>query len=226
MARPDATAGAALEQNKTILPVYYVFMDFVDDELRANTSGRDVTLLGTGQPDLDGEYFGIATNLVSISPVRMADGGSQPVVVRLSGLRDLNDDLLEAISTRSRWQGRTARLWQTIRDETRAQQGGIRHYYTGYMMSVALRGSRESQTVEMTIESYLASFSAPSGQTYLNAEDFDPGDMSARATIAITNGISGNPLLAGTGTPGLGGGEIDAGGAGGRRGGRGLVHHL
>lgn len=206
MARPDATAGAALENNQTILPVYFVFMDFLGDPLRANTSGQDVTLAGTGQPDLDGDYFGIASKLVQISPVRIGKGGSEPVTARLSGLPELDDDLLEGIHTKAVWQGRTARLWQAIRNADRQQQGGIRHYYTGYMVNVAVRGSRGSQIIEMTIESYLASFSQPSGRTYLDAEEFDPGDMSARAAVAIANGISGNPLLGGTGTPGLGGG--------------------
>jgi hypothetical protein len=217
MARPDATAGAALEQNQTILPVYFVFMDFLDDPLRANTSGRDVELAGTGQPDLDGDYFGIATNLVSISPVRMGRGGSQPVTARLSGLPDINDELLAGINNKSVWQGRTARLWQAIRNADREQQGAIRHYYTGYMVNVSVRGDRGSQIIEMTIESYLASFSAPSGRSYLDAEEFDPGDMSARASIAIANGVSGNPLISGTGTPGLGGGGGDYGGGGGGR---------
>lgn len=206
MARPDSTAGAALEDNQPFRPVFFFFMDFNGDPLRANTSGEDITLASTGQPDLDGAYFGVNSDLVYVSPVRMSTGGSQPVTARLSGLRDLNDDLLEAINTRSTWQGRTARLWQAIRNTDRTQQGGIRHYYTGYMMNVALKGSREAQTIEMTIESYLASFSTPSGQTYLNAADFDPGDLSAKAAIAIANGISGNPLVNSTSTPGVIGG--------------------
>lgn len=214
MARPDATAGAALEQNKPILPVYFVFLDFDDEPLRVNTSGRDIPLAGTGQPDLDGDYMGVSGKFLSISPVRMAGGGSKPVTATLSGLRGVDDDLLEAINTRSLWQSRTARLWQMIRDGDRVQQGAIRHYYTGYMMSVSVKGGGGNQSIEMTIESYLASFSAPSGRTYLDAEEFDPGDMSARAAVAIANGISGNPLINNTGTPGIGA-SGDYGGAGG-----------
>lgn len=217
MARPDALAGAALEQNKTILPVYFIYLDFLDDELRANTSGRDVTLAGTGQPDLDGDYFGVVSKLVSISPVRIGPGGSQTVNVRLSGLPDLDDDLIEGINTKSVWQGRTARMWQAIRNSDRQQQGGIRHYYTGYMMNVSQRRQKRSTTIELSIESYLASFSQPSGRTYLDAEEFDPGDMSARAAIAIANGVSGNPLISGTTTPGVGGGGGGGGGDEGER---------
>lgn len=218
MARPDATAGAALDGNKAILPVYFVFMDFVGDPLRANTSGRDVTLAGTGQPDLDGQYFGVSPKVVSISPVVIRQGGSQPVTARLSGLPDLDDDLLEGINDRTLWQGRVARLWQAIRNADRVQQGAIRHYYTGYMVAVAVRGQKGSQIIEMTIESYLASFSAPSGRSYLDAEEFDPGDLSARAAVAIANGISGNPLVNNTPTPGgvggVGGGLVGGGGGG------------
>jgi hypothetical protein len=216
VARPDATAGAALEQNKRISPVYFVFMDFVGDPLRANTSGRDITLVGSGQPDLDGEYFGVRHNLVRISPVRMTSGGSQPVTAQLSGLPDIDDELLAGINDKSVWQGRTARLWQQIRNADRQQQGAIRHYYTGYMVNVVVRGEKGSQIVEMTIESYLASFSAPSGRTYLDAEEFDPGDMSARAAVAIANGVSGNPLINQTPTPGSGGAYDGGAGGGGR----------
>lgn len=222
MARPDAAAGAALDGNKTILPVYFVYLDFLNpanlaerDPLRATTAGQDVVLAGTGQPDLDGEYWGLASKLIEVSPVRIGQGGSQPVTARLSGLPELDDDLLEGIHNKTVWQGRTARLWQAIRNADRVQQGGIRHYYTGYMVNVVVRGARGSQIIELTIESYLASFSQPSGRTYLDAEEFDPGDMSARAAIAIANGVSGNPLIGNTGTPGVGGG---AGGGGDARG--------
>ena len=215
MARPDATAGAALENNQPFLPVYFIYLDFDGDPVRANTSGRDLTLAGTGQPDLDGEYFGVSPKVVSVSPVRMASGGSKPVTVRASGLPDLDDDLLEAIHNRTAWQSRTARLWQMIRNVDRVPQGAIRHYHTGYMMNVAVRGARGSQIIDLTIESYLASYSAPSGRTYLDAEDFDPGDMSARAAIAIANGISGNPLVSSTPSPNTGGGGGGLFGAGG-----------
>lgn len=213
MARPDATAGAALENNQHINPVYFIFMDFDGDPLRANTSGRDITLAGTGQPDLDGEYFGVSGKVVSVSPVQMSSGGSKPVTVRLSGLPDIDDDLLDGIHDRSVWQSRTARLWQLIRDVDRVQQGGIRHYHTGYMMNVVIRGAKGSQIIDMVVESYLASFSTPSGRTYLDAEEFDPGDMSARAAIAIANGVSGNPLVDSTPSPNTGGGGGGGGGA-------------
>lgn len=225
MARPDAAAGAALEQNRRISPVYFVLMDFLGDPLRANTSGRNVTLAGSGQPDLDGEYFGVPAKLVSISPVRVGPGGSQPVTVRLSGLPDIDDDLLAGINDKSVWRGRVARFWQQIRNADRQQQGGIRHYYTGYMVGVAVRGQRGSQIIEMKVESYIASFSAPSGRTYLDAEEFDPGDMSARAAVAIANGISGNPLV--NTTPGRGGGSFGGGaGGGGGGGGRFLENNI
>lgn len=219
MARPDATAGAALENNQTILPVYWVFMDFLDpanlalpDPLRANTSGKDVTIVGSGQVGLDGDFFGVESNLVSVSPVRIGKGGSAPVSITLSGLPDVNDELLEGINNRTVWQGRMARMWQSIRNADRVQQGGLRHYHTGYMVNVQVRGSKGNQIIEMTMESYLASFSQPSGRTYLDAELFDPGDMSARAAIAIANGVSGNPLISGTNTPGVGGGGGGGGG--------------
>lgn len=211
MSRPDSAASAALDAD-VIRPVFFAELDFVGDPLRANTSGQSVQITGTGT-DLDGKVFdGISADLVEISPVRNKDGGSETVTARLSGIVGLDQELLAIIGDPAKWQGRPARLWRLIRDAFGTQQGAIQHYYTGYMVALKIGGSPASQTIEVSIETYLAAFAQASNRSYLDQELFDPGDLSARAAVAIANGVSGNPLVSNTPTPGNGAG---AGGGGG-----------
>lgn len=202
----DAAAAAALAGD-VIRPVFFAYLDFVGDPLRANTSGHSIAFGPMADPDLSGAVFdGIDPKVVSIGPVRMKDGGSETVRAKLSGIVGLDDELLAIVGNPANWQGRTARLWRMIRDEHGNQAGALQHYYTGYMVAVSIGGSPTSQTIEVSIESYLAAFADASNRTYLDQEAFDPGDYSARAAIALANGISGNPLVALTPTPGVGGG--------------------
>jgi hypothetical protein len=210
VSRMDAAAAAALEAD-TIRPVFFAFLDFAGDPLRANTSGKSIRFdPPTGNADLDGFVFeGLDPKVVDIGPVRMKDGGSDTVKAKLSGLVGIDDELLGIVGDKSKWQGRTAQLWRMIRDEYGTQKGAVQHYYTGYMVSLSIGGDPKSQTIEVSIESYLAAFSDASNRSYLEQEAFDPGDLSARAAIALANGISGDPLVAGTATPGLGGGGAE-----------------
>jgi hypothetical protein len=194
MSLPDSIASAALDE-RVIRPVWFAFIDFVGDPARANTSGADLTINGSGQPDLDGDYLGLDPRLVDVSPVKSSPGGADTVTARLSGLRGLDDDDRIALANPANWQGRTVRLWRMIRNAANQQQGGIQHYYTGYMVALAHIGSPSELTIEITIESYLAAFSEASNRTLLSQEEFDPGDLSARATIALANGNSSSPLV-------------------------------
>jgi len=204
--RMDATAAGALDA-PVIRPVFFAYLDIVGDPLRANTAGKSISFTGTGDADLDGHtYEGVDPTVVDIGPVRMKDGGSDAVRAKLSGLISLDEDLLNLIGNRSNWQGRVARLWRMIRDVDGVQRGAIQHYYTGYMVSLDIGGTPESQRIEVTIESYLAAFSQASNRSYLDQETYDPGDLSARASIAIANGTSGNPLVNNTPIGGGGGG--------------------
>ncbi|MBN9504914.1 MAG: hypothetical protein J0I69_02715 [Altererythrobacter sp.] len=201
MSLPDAAAAAAMDA-PVLKPVWFVFMDFLTEPLRANSSGVDVTVSGSGQPDLDGEYIGVDPRLVSVSPVKVSPGGSDTVTARLSGIRGLDDDDRTLLADPANWQGRTVRMWRMIRNSANEQQGGIQHYYTGYMMALSHIGSAGGLTLELTIESYLAAFSQASGRTYLDQESFDELDLSARAALAIANGNSSSPLTSGAGGAG------------------------
>lgn len=198
MSRPDAAASAAIDA-QTIRPVFFCYLDIVGDPLRACTAGKSIAFAQTGDPDLDGfTYDGIDPTVVDIGPVRSKDGGADSVTAKLSGIIVLDAELLNTIGNRANWQGRTARLWRMIRDEDRQQRGAVQHYYTGWMTALDIAGEPGNQTINLTIQSYLAAYSQASNRTYLDQATFDPGDLSARAAIAIANGISGSPLVSNT----------------------------
>jgi hypothetical protein len=201
MSLPDATAAAAMDDN-VVKPVWFVFLDFLPEPLRANSSGRDITIAGSGKPDLDGEYIGVDPRLVSLSTVRVSPGGSDTRWIRVSGIRGLDDDDRATLANPANWQGRLVRRWRLIRNAADVQQGGIQHFDTGYMMGLSHIGSATSLTIELTYESYLAAFAQASGRTYLDQESFDEGDLSARAALAIANGNMSSPLISGAGGAG------------------------
>lgn len=193
MSLPDAAASAAIDGD-VAKPVWFAFCDFVGDPVRANSSGIDLTLAGTGQPDLDGSYVGISHRFVSVSPVKLAPGGSDSVLIRLSGLRGIDDADRAMLADPANWQGRIVRLWRMIRDQADVQQGGLQHYYTGYMLALSHNGSPASLTLELTCETYLAAFAQAAGLTLMDQGSFDEQDLSPRATIALANGNGATPL--------------------------------
>ena len=204
MSLPDATHAAALDA-EVIKPVWFAYLDILGDPVLANTSGADITPTGTGDPDLDGiEYTGITGDVVEISPVKIKPGGSDTVTASLSGIQGLDDDALALLADPANWQGRDARLWRIVRNAANEQQGGFHAYYTGKMVALSHSGSIDGQTLRVTIESYLAVFSEASNRTYLDQARFDPGDESARASIAIANGNYGNAPTNGGGGGGRG----------------------
>jgi hypothetical protein len=202
MSRPDATAGAQLEQD-VVKPVWLGYLDFLGDPTRANTSGRDLTPTGTGDTDLDGHLFGgLSAELIDISPVKAGLGGSSTVVATLSGIPGL-DDVMDLIGDKANWQGRPFRLWRIIRNAANVQQGAIQHYYTGYMTAAQVFAGGDSQKLSIEIETYLAAFGRASNRTYMSQEKYDAGDLSAKAAIAIANGNGSNPATSNTDTVGV-----------------------
>lgn len=209
MSLPDPTAVAALDL-PVIKPVFFAYLDIDTDPVRANTSGADITPSGTGDPDLDDDLFvGISNAFVDISPVKVGQGGSESVTAKLSGLPVIDGDTLNLLADPSNWQGRVARLWRVIRDASNTQQGGFQPYYTGYMTALDIGGDANEQFILVTIETYLAAFSQASNRSYLDQARYDSGDLSAKAAIAIANGVSG--VVGNTPT-------VNSGAAGGGRG--------
>jgi predicted MFS family arabinose efflux permease len=59
------------------------------------------------------------------------------------------------------------------------------------MTALDVGGDDTQQVIQVTIETYLAAFAQASGKTYLSQSLYDSGDQSAKAAIAIANGVSG-----------------------------------
>ena len=183
----DATTQGALEA--TVL--YWrmlLWADFDGDPLRATSGLYDRTISGSGDAELDGFYDSYDHNLISVGPVKHNETGSDTVTVTMSGLL-LNADLLNMIGDRTKWQGRSARLWFYCADENEMQVGSIIPYYTGYMNDVVISGSPQEQRITLTIENYLATLSGAPSQTYMMQNLFDAGDLSANATLGAANGL-------------------------------------
>lgn len=196
MSRPDPAASAALDGD--VLPIWLVYLDFADEPLRGCTAGQTLSFSGSGDPDLDGHTFdGINSQMIEVSDVSSSESGTDTVTVVVSGIAMLDDDMLDAINDPSIYQGRVARLWRIIRDTSGAQVGGIQPYYTGYMVTGYVSSEPDEQTITIQIEGYISAHSAPSFRTYLDQESFDPGDLSARAAIAIANGVGADPGIGG-----------------------------
>lgn len=207
MSLPDPIAAAALDA-PVVKPVFFAWLDIVGDEVRANSSGHDITPTGTGDVDLDDRLFiGIGARFVDISPVKVGDEGTETVTATLSGLPEVDSDTFDAIADPANWQGRVARLWRIIRNADNVQQGAFQPYYTGYMTSLEIGGDDSGQTISVAIETYLAAFSGAPNRTYLDQGRYDAGDLSPKAAIAIVNGVSnGNGNTPNTPNGGGGGG--------------------
>lgn len=190
----DSTTQTALEA-----PLLYwralIYADFVGDTLRATNGIYQKTVSGTGDAELDGTYDSYNHNIIDVSPVTHNETGSDTVSVTLSGIIT-NADLLNMIGDRTKWQGRSARLWFYCVDQNEAQVGSIIPYYTGYMNDITIAGNAESQRVTLTIENYLTSLSVTANRTYMMQKLYDSGDESAAATLSAANGI-GSAMQAG-----------------------------
>jgi hypothetical protein len=209
----DATAKDALGAS-VIRPAYFGYLDILGDPFRVTTADANVTFSGTGDADLDGlEFSAIIPDFVDIGDVVQSEGGSETVTCSLSGLLNGDADTLNTLADPANWRGRKARLWVWIRDETGAAQGAIVPYYTGYMAALSVIPTPESQTIQLSIENYLAALNAASNRTYLGQKSFDPTDVSASALLASANGARRGPA-SGVGYGGAGGGGGGAGGGG------------
>ena len=185
----DATTQAALEATVVNWRVL-IYADFVGDVLRGTSGLYDKVISGSGDSELDGTYEGFSHDLINVSPVKHNESGSDTVTISMSGLVVNNADFLAIIGDKSKWQGRTARLWFYCVDQDENQIGSIIPYYTGYMNEVGISGNSESQAVSLTIENYLASIAGAQNKTYLIQNIFDAGDLSGEASVSAANGMA------------------------------------
>ena len=210
----DPVASAALDEVE-INPVSFIYIDFQTGPVRINTSGADATPTGTGEPDLDGFLFqGLIADIIGIGPVANKSSGTDTLAITLSGLKGVDDDALAEVADPTHWRGREIRLWRIIRNASNVQEGGWQHHYTGNMTNMSLSSLPDGQTVEVTVESYIAAYAAASNRSYLDQKRYDAGDDSARAAIAIANNGGASPAGGaniGTGGNGQGGATIREG---------------
>lgn len=187
--RPDTAAQEALGAQRRRVTTF-CWLDLDGDVIRVTDAPYPVTFAGTGDEDLDGFTFdAVDPRLVTIGEVKTKEGGTDSVVLTLSGLVGVDDELLNTIGDRSKWVGREGRLWHMMRDpDTLAPIGGVWSFYTGYMSVPKIVGDRSQQTIQMTLESYLGFFGEASGRGYLGLSNYDPDDTSAELAIAIANG--------------------------------------
>ncbi|NLS28154.1 hypothetical protein S2M10_31630 [Sphingomonas sp. S2M10] len=187
--KPDNAAQAALAASVR-RPVDFAFLDIAGAPMRVTNAPYDITFTGTGDEDLDGFTFeALDPRFVSVGDVKLSEKGADTVTLKLSGLASIDDETMNEIGDRQRWQGRDARLWKGMLDpKTLSQLGAVWCYHTGVMAVPRVLGSAESQVIELDVEGYLAWFTQASNRTYLTQSDFDPGDQSAALAIAIANG--------------------------------------
>ena len=185
------------------------YADFVGDVLRATSGIYEKVISGSGDSELDGTYDPYHPELIEIGEVRHQEQGADTVTISMNGLIVNNEDFLNLIGDKSKWQGRIARLWFYLVDENENQVGEIIPYYTGYMNDVNILGSPESQKVALTIENYLISLAGAQAKSYLSQSLFDSGDTSAAASIAAANGLVEGVVSGGGGGGGYRGSGAD-----------------
>ena len=191
MSNLNGTVQAVIE-GQVVNARWVCYLDVDTDPLRATTGLYNKTFTGTGDVDLDGYTFeSYPAELISVSEVQHDESGSNQVAVTMSGLVVNNAAFLALIGDRTKWQGRTARLWWYVVDENETQiTSDVYGYYTGYMNDITINGSPDQQSITMTIEHYLTTLTITTNKTYAMQKEFDSGDFSADASIAVANGTS------------------------------------
>lgn len=219
----DATAKTAVGST-AFAAAYFIFIDIVGDPLRFTTFGQDTTVTGSGDAELDGIYPAFGGRLLEVGDVNNSDSGSETMLITLSGIVSMDTALLNEIGDKAKWQGRVARVWCRLYDESGVSpQGAIFPIYTGYASSVKIMAEPTGQMISLSIENWRAAFNQPSNRTYLNQKDYDAGDTSAQATIAASNGMK-RDSGAGAGTPGPGYSNVGVGPGGNDWGGTGYFN--
>ncbi len=189
--RPDAAAQSALAASVR-RPVTFAFLDFANEPMRVTNAPYNFTFNGTGDEDLDGHLFqAVDPRVVTVGSIKAREGGSDTLTLTLSGLAGVDDEIMTEIGNRANFAGRDCRLWRAMLDpQDLTRIGSIWSYFTGYMSVPRIMGDRQSQTLTLDVETYLAFFGQASNRTYLDQQAYDPGDRSADLAIAVANGAN------------------------------------
>lgn len=197
----DPAHSAALDL-PIIRPIRFAFLDFADEPMYLTDCPYSVTFSDTGDEDLDGHtYSPIDNQPISVSDVQQNASGADTVTFTLSGLIGIDSEIMNTIGDLSQWRGRVVRLWRAMFDGNFAMYGRPDPYFTGYMSVPSFGFGKNNSMIQLSAESYLASITQASNRSYLSQQEFDSGDLSAEASIAIANGTDTNNL--GSSTAGL-----------------------
>lgn len=197
----DSTAKTAAASTG-FAAAYLIYLDLLGGALRFTTFGVDTVVSASGDSELDGTYPAFGGQLIDIGDISNSDSGSETRTITLSGIVSIDTTLLNDIGDRSKWQGRSCRIWCRLYDETgTTAQGAIFPLDTGYMSSVKIVTQPDQQIIQLSIENWRAAFNQASNRTYLGQKDYDSADTSAQATIAASNGLRRD---GGAGAPGIG----------------------
>lgn len=184
---PNEAAAAALNQ-PVLRPFYILWLDILTDPVRVTTLPYTSIINNTNDVDLDGNTFQAGSSeILSVGPVKHKEDGSDTVTITLSGQIGPDTGVMDLIGNKSNWQGRLARIWMGVLDPNLALID-VWPYYTGYMMVPKFSGDSKQQVIMLEVESYYALLTKPSGRTLLSQSEYDPGDHSADASIAVANG--------------------------------------
>ena len=191
----DPAHSAALNE-AVIRPVRCALIDFADEPLRLTNAPYPLAFSGTDDEDLDGfTYAAFRNNPVNVSDVTQNERGADQVSISLSGIIGIDSDIMNVIGDLSLWRGRVLRLWRLLFDANLQMIGYPDPYFTGYLSMPTFQFAATGSTISVTAVSYLASLVGASNRTYLSQSEYDSGDLSAEAAIAIANGIEGNALM-------------------------------
>ena len=197
----DDAHSAALDL-PVIRPIRCALVDFVDDPMRLTDSPYPLSFSDTDDEDLDGFTFSpINNDPINVSDVTQNERGADTVTITLSGIIGLDSDTMNIIGDQSLWRGRVLRLWRLVFNESLQMIGYPDPYFTGYLSMPSFLFAADGSTISVTAISYTASLVGASNRTYLSQAEYDVGDLSAEASIAIANGIEGSALMPAMPTP-------------------------
>lgn len=194
MSSLDPDHSAALDA-PVIRPIRFAFLDFADEPMRLTDCPYAVSFSGADDEDLDGFiYSPIDNQPIGVSDVQQNERGADTVTFTLSGIITEDSDLMTQLGNLSLWRGRVVRLWRAMFDDDFNMIGRPDPYFTGYMSVPIFHFARAGSTIQLNAESYLASLTQASNRSYLSQTEFDSGDLSAEAAIAIANGTDSSSL--------------------------------
>jgi hypothetical protein len=184
----DSTAQAALGDHFAV--AWYIFLDLDGDPLRVTTFGQDTVFSSTGDVDLDGNTF-VAFGGAARRRRRKQFGKRLRHAARHPVRHCLHR---HDAARRDRRQDQVAgpplphmvpALRRCGSNAPRRNRQPLHRLYVEVRFVAAPKG----QTIQLSVENYLAYTTQASNRSYLNQKDYDAADTSAAATIAAANGL-------------------------------------